>query len=185
MSKIVIGNYVNIVDAAALVQKLLNEGYPNDSLSLITGKACLPELKEMEVKVQSEFPYAQDYTEDSLWEKIKSFLGFDEAAAESETSIAAYHEDLQEGNTIVVIDNALVPSYLAGGLALREELSRESDLGLGPEAESAGVPEAESAGAQEAESAGAPEAKSAGAPEAKNAGSDAAESAGENTGQEE
>lgn len=128
MSKIVVGDYANPMDASARVQELIAAGFPSDSLSLIADKAAAKELSDIGVKVERDFDYVENVSDETLFQKIKGFFGFDTAKLYDE-NIAAYSQSIRNGNVIVVADGTRVSRTLLdryiGGATREVEVETE------------------------------------------------------------
>lgn len=108
MSKIVVGDYATAQDAMNRINDLVAQGYPKDSISVIAGKEDASYLKGTGVTVERDFEYVEGVSDESLWDRIKTFFGFENSKL-YETSIAAYRNSILDGDVLVLVDD----SYLS------------------------------------------------------------------------
>lgn len=113
MKKIVVGNYITVIEAKNRVNELLAKGFPADSLSVIADRDAAEILSNTGIKVERAFDYVTDIPDETLWEKIKSFLGFG-ADKENEINIAEYANSIRAGHQLVLVDEERVPTRLKG-----------------------------------------------------------------------
>lgn len=111
MSKTVVGNYTNTTDALAQIRSLMNQGYPQDSISIIASQEDAAVLQGTGVTLESGFEYVDGANEETLWQRIKAFFSGEDARVH-ERSLAAYRDSIRDGNILVLVDDDLVPANL-------------------------------------------------------------------------
>lgn len=112
MAKTVVGNYAGATDVKYLVDRLISEGYPPESITVIATKAVAKELDDTGVVVERDFQYIDDASDETLWDRIKAFFGADNTKV-YEGDIAAYTSSIRNGNTLVLVDDAYAPTTLS------------------------------------------------------------------------
>ncbi|WP_423364588.1 hypothetical protein [Mycoplasma sp. P36-A1] len=105
MAKIVVGNYTELAQTRIALEKLIKEGFPKGSITLITNDVNAQELTKEGIKVDT------DYHEDETFlDKLKNFFIGDapyegHEFIENTTDFYVYGEDLKKGHMLLVLDD--------------------------------------------------------------------------------
>jgi len=124
MTRYVVGNYTNESDAQKTIDELITDGYPEESLSVIANRRVMDQLIEDDIAVDTDFEY--DDNDESLWERVKDFFGFDDDDEQYREGLEVYRDDLRKGNILVLINDEEAPASLKNKLATLETTYWES-----------------------------------------------------------
>lgn len=113
MYKTVVGDYTSVDDAKQMVDYMLARGIPKDSISIIANRSAAAILRDTGVLVALDFDYVDDVSDETLWQRIKSFFGVG-AEKEHDIDVSRYADSIRAGNVLVLVDESLVPTRLAG-----------------------------------------------------------------------
>lgn len=113
-SKMVIGSYKNPEDVRAALQRLRREGYDREDITLYTDPSNLDRIEDTEyIETWTEEANRADdehRTDRSFWERVKDMVSYDDpdderVDDEEAEFIAPYREDIQNGYTVIAVDN--------------------------------------------------------------------------------
>lgn len=103
MTKYVIGDYTNQADAENIVDSLIEDGYPTDSISLVANTTVMDQLTDAGLAVDTN--YIDEDDDESLWQRVKDFFGFDNDDDEYRQGISVYRQDIENGNILVLVED--------------------------------------------------------------------------------
>lgn len=109
MAKTVVGNYSNAIDARNKVNNLIEEGYPLNSISVIANRSMASELDDTGVTIERDFDYVDGVTDETLWERIKSFFGRNNDRLH-DANLVEYRDSILNGDVLVLVDDYLLPT---------------------------------------------------------------------------
>lgn len=118
MNKRVEGVYTNVEDALRAVNRLSDQGYGRNAIYVVandTVKQTIPFTLDAEVITEEQVSGQADDSHQSLWDRMKDAFTFDnddrsQEATSSSDSVTEYHEDVEQGKIVVLVDNDAVPA---------------------------------------------------------------------------
>ena len=122
MNKRVEGSYIRVEDAMHAVQRLRDEGYSKNDISVVansTVKDSIPHTMDAEVSTDAGMRENMQDDDRSLWDKIKDAFTMDDYETErrdqpgydaNNDPLSQYHDDIEKGNVIVLVDESAKPS---------------------------------------------------------------------------
>lgn len=113
MYKTIVGDYVSVEDAERMVNYMLSKGLPKNSISVIANRHDADILRDTGVQVALDFDYIDDVSDETLWQRIKSFFGFTGEKAH-DIDVSTYADSIRAGHVLVLVDESIVPARLAG-----------------------------------------------------------------------
>lgn len=107
MKKYIMGTYASTTDAKDAVEKLRQQGYPANSISVMADRTMVTDLGDVGVAVEDDMAYTS--ADENTWGRIKGFFGREE---KDHGAVQTHRKDLQSGKILVLVDHSLVPEGL-------------------------------------------------------------------------
>ena len=114
-NRVVVGSYKNEDDTASVVNRLKEDGYQRDDITLYTNSANADGLKDSR-NVDNAGRGTEDTEDDrSFWDKMKDAFSTDSYDYEEDSQdpnynqeddvLYPYKDDIKNGNTVIVVDS--------------------------------------------------------------------------------
>lgn len=114
-NRVVVGSYKNEDDTASVVNRLKEDGYQRDDITLYTNSANADGLKDSR-NVDNAGRGTEDTEDDrSFWDKMKDPFSTDSYDYEEDSQdpnynqeddvLHPYKDDIKNGNTVIVVDS--------------------------------------------------------------------------------
>ncbi|NLW79323.1 MAG: hypothetical protein GXY32_07940 [Ruminococcaceae bacterium] len=106
MSKYVMGSFKSVPQAKQMVDQLISDGYPADSISVVADRTLVLGLDEMGPAFVTDYDFEEPTEGEAAWTHLKKFFMRED---QDDENYKGHWQDIRNGSIVVTVDKDKVP----------------------------------------------------------------------------